>query len=228
MPRNINDRFPKSTGSISRTEAPPESPITEDVIVKIRLDKEEGLSPEKGRYATMYNLNFVHKRWLAKTGNAELLAGLYQCFVILDAKPLIWAQPVFGEEFAAWAGEHAANYYLLAPIAKVRKGAFRFSGMHLPTFYTDRTDTSTEKVFKLHNNDLKTIGLCIFGKWSSKVEYANMLMDSYSSQSPEKKLWLATEKAIVTWLESAIPELGMCIGGALGRELNESEVAANV
>ena len=228
MPRNINDRFPKSTGAISRTEAPAESAITEDVIVKIRLDKEEGLSPEKGRYNTMYNLNFVHKRWLGKTGNAELLAGLYQCFVILDVKPIVWAQPVFGEEFVAWAEEHAKDYYLLAPIAKVSKHAYRFSGMHLPTRHTNREDTDTGKAFALQQSDLKAIGLCIFGKWSSKVEYANMVMDSYPDQAQEKKLWLSIEKAIVDWLESAIPELSMSIGGELGSKLIELEAAANV
>jgi hypothetical protein len=213
---SMYDRLPQGIGCAEKAEAPAEEPVVENIIVKIRLDKEEGITPASGRYSTFYNINFVHKKWLHVEGNADILSKLYPCFAVFDVNQAIWQQRSFGEAFTQWAEENAGDYYLLAPIARVSKYAYRFSGIHIPAKSTHKLDAENEKQFKLKNTELRCAGLCIFGRWSQYYT-AYGVIDSRPSKSPAKRAWKAMEKAIANWLEYSIDALSICIGGNLNQ-----------
>ena len=174
-----------------------------EILVKICLDQDEGLPAAEGRYATFYNMYLVSKAWVCKDTNGELLPKRFPAFVLVDFPGLsmLVQNRLYKPETKEWFAQNASDYYMLMPITTVKKGQFKFSGVHIPVYGTQR------QMFKLDAYRLAIIGTCYFGSWYSLLTGS---MSGYSSNR-NKRIYKEKINTVDQWVHSEIERLNQSL-----------------
>ena len=181
----------------------PEPPVSDtEILVKICFDKDEGLAPEDGRYATFYNLYMVSRDWVLKDNNAALLPKRFPAFTLVEFKQLADIVKVgnYKQSTKSWFITNAQDYLMLIPISTVRKGNFKFSGVHIPKYCTNRG------TFWIEAYRMSIVGTCYFGFWNSNSQ-RSMGSNPYQTAQDIRKYNKKAE-AVHTWVSQELENLG--------------------
>jgi len=185
---------------------------TKEILVKICLDQDQGLTPNEGRYRTFYNMYFINKLWVSNSTNGNALSKRFDSFVIAeyraDAAGILFSEEAYGKELTAWIEANIDNYYFLFPIITLKKGVYKFNGVHLPKYGTNAGSND----FIFNQGHMTPKALCIAGTWRQSLpNYSgatmNILMDSQ-----QKKLLKNQENQIAEWVYGELDKLSayMC------------------
>jgi len=195
---------------------PMDEPVPEkDVFIKVRLDQNEGPAPEGNRYALFYNSYWVHKDWAAQGDNMQSLAEKFPAFVMfnIDRPASAFHTSVYGEEPGAMLQNLAKSYYALVPLIKIRKGAFKFSGVRMPVLHSKvrATDSSGNRnTVHIIPNFFTGVAAHYYGVWSTNPYYSS-ITGTLAGSSPVKQsiaAWVKKKhKEIDDWLDCTVPEL---------------------
>lgn len=210
---SIYDHVPSTAGTeiVSEGfEAPVEGDTSESKppLVKIALDPQEGLTPECGRYSTFYNMYFINRAWCKSTVNLEKITKQFSSFLIVDLTRAVssFTADVYGTEFCSWLHDNTPDYYLLLPIVTVRKNTFKFAGVHLPKFSTDRLAQAmnptytTSPVFSLSAVALRAVAAYSYGAWSTSMSYHSFITAPEHPHTIKGRV-REYQKRLFEWLE---------------------------
>jgi hypothetical protein len=170
-------------------------------MVKLTLDPHEGLTPERGRYSTFYNMYFINREWCQDSANLDKLAKQFAAFVLvkMDRAMASFTENVYGAELIAWLAANVPDYFLLLPVTTVRKGKLKFAGVHVPRHSTNRSDRTGEPTgaFLLRRAALEEVAAYAYGAWVSGLYSAlkHTVVTSFTDRVKE------CQQQVFTWLE---------------------------
>lgn len=187
----------------------PEQPLTEDILVKIRLDPREGLAADQGRYATFYNMYFIRRQWYLTGTNNALVADRFPIFVIAEIRnpTAVFSEYTYGAEFHKWLSDNGHLYYLLMPITVFRGDTFKFAGVTVPKDYCIRSG------FRLIDIDL--IDTHVYGMWGKQRLFTQRAQTVQHGGYNKVQMAIRLEKQrqkMLEWIEATVLEkTGTCV-----------------
>jgi hypothetical protein len=186
-------------------------PPDKDVFVKVRLDQGEGAAPSSGRYSLFYNSYWVHKEWASSQNNVKLLAEKFPAFVMfsVNSADRVFPASVYGDEASEKLQYLAADYFVVAPLIKMRNNQFRFSGVKMPTHYSTVTGEDNTTVLIMPHHFIG-VAAYYYGLWATNARYENIASSALSAPNSRRRIarWVKKKhKEIDDWLDCTIPEL---------------------
>jgi len=182
---------------------------TKEVLVKICLNADEGVTPADGRYRTFYNMYFINKLWASKEANMQSMTKVFNSFVVAEynaAYGAIFEESAYGREVTTWINDNLSDYYFVFPIITIKKGVYKFNGVNLPQTHTAREG------FFFAQRYLKLKALYIGGVWrSTRLETTGNLMNHLANGNTHKRLLKDQEDAIAEWVHIEIDRLAECM-----------------
>jgi len=209
---NAIELDPVSAVPVHDQVIPRDEPVPDkDVFIKVRLDQDEGPTPEGNRYAIFYNSYWVHKDWVAHKDNIQALAAKFPAFVLFDIRepygvfPAAW----YGEAPGALLQSLTKDYFALTPLIKIQKKHFKFSGVKMPLVSSKITGLDGRNSYFIPRG-IVGVAAHYYGLWATNAYY-NSVVGSMSNGSAVKLAitnWVRKKhKEIDDWLDCTVPEL---------------------
>lgn len=190
-------------------QAAPEVVNNKDILVNIVLDKDEGISTDKGRYYTWYCFYLLRKNWLADPENQKVLSDTFPVFALADFPEVPIAREYLKPETAEWLYSNWADYYQVIPITNLKGKNFKTLGVHLNKFkrkevsnYVSEIPEDLVNAYDLPGMSNHILLVSIFGDWFADRNFW------YTDADYEKLTYSKKWSAVAGYIQSKLSMLG--------------------